>query len=60
MSDSAKPPLDDDKLEQLKKEIGIDQRVAKKYDRSIHHVENGLDPILIELIRKYIGPQPAP
>jgi hypothetical protein len=59
MSDSKKPPLDDDKLEQLKKEIGIDERVAKKYDRSIRHVEKGLDPILIELIRKYIG-QPAP
>ena len=60
MSDSKKPPLDDDKLEQLKKEIGIDERVAKKYDRSIRQVEKGLDPILIELIRKYIGQQPRP
>jgi hypothetical protein len=55
MSDSQKPPVDDEKLEQLKKEIGIDERVAKRYDRPIRHVERGLDPILIELIRKYLG-----
>jgi hypothetical protein len=50
MSDSTQ----DDRLERLKKEEGIDDTIAEQSDRSIHHIERELDPMLIEVMKKYL------
>jgi hypothetical protein len=45
--------LDAAKVEQLKKELVIDETVAEKYNRPIPVIEKGLDPRLVDLILKW-------
>jgi DNA phosphorothioation-dependent restriction protein DptG len=46
--------MDNEYLEQLKKKCGIDETIAKKYDKSVRKVEEDYDPHLLKLLQEYL------